>query len=376
MAGPTTSFESPNPTNELLDSPIPVVGVTTGSHSYGMAAASTWDEPMPGYTEPHLLINHMQEAAPQIGTDPSPVELNDGQSRSFTTVFFRGAPGTYGLSLAGELATAQALGLGSAQDDYNMDGNLQQVARHDFGTIGRVTAYWLRMSSPDGGTAIAPSAHYAHFGATSYMRDSFWTTLGLSGTEYAAPTESAILGQFTSQIPRTGPQAGHVAVSTGGPLFNDESGLYYLIRMYHDVADWNLPVKDTATATLVLNYIRANQVSSGSFLTAGPIDNAGFEITPDSWLDGYLYPTGAVDAYDQGLYVVALEAAQKLGVAVSDQEIAQATAVYRGLYDPALGYVKWLSTKDYRSPDVLGRRRSVAVPVQQASVDGHRGDQH
>jgi hypothetical protein len=107
--------------------------------------------------------------------------------------------------------------------------------------------------------------------------------------------------------------------------------------MYRDSEQWGLPVKNPAVAQLVLNYIQSNQVSNGQFLTAGPINNAGFEITPDTWLDVYLFPVGAVSAYNQGLYVVALQAGQKLGLPVTNDQIAAALAVYQGLYDPKLG---------------------------------------
>jgi hypothetical protein len=66
-----------------------------------------------------------------------------------------------------------------------------------------------------------------------------------------------------------------------------------------------------------------------------------------------LTPVGAVSAYNQGLYVVALQASQKLGLPVSNDQIAAALAVYQGLYDPKLGYIRWLSTQNYKGPDVL-----------------------
>jgi hypothetical protein len=124
--------------------------------------------------------------------------------------------------------------------------------------------------------------------------------------------------------------------------------------MYRDSEQWGLStLKNLTVAQLVLNYIQSNQVNNGQFITAGPINNAGFEITPDTWLDGYLYPVGAVSAYNQGLYVVALEACQKLGLPVTNDQIAAALSVYQGLYDPQLGYVRWLSTQSYKGPDVL-----------------------
>jgi hypothetical protein len=352
VGGNTTSYESPN-SNSLLDSPLPAVGVSNGSVTYGMAAASTWDEPMPGYSGPHLIINGQQLAAPQIGTQSLPVSLGSGQSTSFTTVFFRSGPGSYGLALGAELAMASSLGL-SGHNGYALNHDLsesamQAVAQREFGTIAKVTAYWLRESTGNG-FALAPSQHY---GTSTYSRDSFWTTYGLQGTPFQAETETTIFNQFTNAIPTTGSDAGHVPVTSGGPYFQDESGLYYLIRTYRDSVQWGLPVQNLAVAQLVLNYIQTNQVTSGQFVTAGPINNAGFEITPDTWLDGYLYPVGAVSAYNQGLYVVALKACQKLGLPVTNDQIAAALAVYQGLYDPNLGYIRWLSTQTYKGPDVL-----------------------
>ncbi|WP_433172224.1 hypothetical protein [Actinoallomurus sp. CA-150999] len=357
--GGTTSYESPNPSNALLDSPVPALGVSDGTYTYGVAGAATWDEPLPGYSAPHLVIDGSRLAAPQIGTEADPIVLGDGQTRSFHSVFYRSAAGPYGLALGAQLATAETLGLSTPERSMPAWGKasstatLRRAAADEFAAIAKTTAYWARMTTASGVKALAPNQKYAHFGATTYMRDSFWTTLGLDGTPYAKDTEKELLAQFTRAIPRSGGEAGHVPVTGGGPFFGDESGLYYLIRMYHDATTWGLPAKDTATANLVLAYIRAHQVSGGAFVTAGPVDNAGFQITPDSWLDGYLFPTGAVNAYDQGLYVVALRAAKSLGADVSDAEIDAATGVYRRLYDDHLGYVRWLSTKDFKSPDVL-----------------------
>jgi hypothetical protein len=355
VGGNTTSYESPN-SNSLQDSPLPAVGVSNGSSTYGVAAASTWDEPMPGYSGPHLIINGQQLSAPQIGTQSFPVSLTSGQSRSFTTVFFRGGPGTYGLALGAELGMADARGLtgdrGNALSTHQdlSQSVMQAIAQLEFGTIAKVTAYWLRESS-SGSFALTPSQHY---GTSTYARDSFWTTYGLQGTPFQAETETTIFNQFTNAIPTSGSNAGHVPVTSGGPYFEDESGLYYLIRMYRDSEQWGLSaLKNLTIAQSVLNYIQSNQVNNGQFITAGPINNAGFEITPDTWLDGYLFPVGAVSAYNQGLYVVALQACQKLGLPVTNDQIAAALAVYQGLYDPQLGYIRWLSTQNYKGPDVL-----------------------
>ena len=358
IEGPGQSYESPSPTNSLLDSPIPAIGVTDGQVTYGIAAASTWDEPMPGYVAPHILLNGQQLAAPLIGTSATPITVPLGGSATYSTIFYRGDAGTYGLALGAELGMAEALGIGPAPSESQLpvwalpvpQGVLGNFASFAFPTIAQVTAYWLREASSSGSYALVPSQHY---GPGTYMRDSFWTSYGLLNTTYFNNTETTIIKEFTAAISTSGSSAGHVPVTIGGPQFFDESGLYYLIRMFRDTKQFHLDVANQSVAQSVLDFIRANQVQGNAFVTGGPFNNGGFEITPDSWLDGYLFPVGAVNAYDQGLYVVALRAAQGMGLDVTDAQIAGAQSVYRGLYDPQLGYIRWLSTETYKSPDVL-----------------------
>jgi hypothetical protein len=347
--GYSSDYSSPGTTPEeaLSDSPIPVLGVADGDVTYGVASDSTWDDPIPGYDSPHLIIDGNRLAAPQIGTQTSPVTLGAGQSESWGQVLFRGGAGPYGLALGGEMAMGAALGF----NQQNSPGAGSAGAAADFGVISRVTAYWAREGTTSGSKSLVPSSYY---GPSTYMRDSFWTALALDGTPYEASTETNVIVAFTSAIPTTGSNAGHVPDTESGPYYPDESGLYYLIRMENDVNRLHLSVANLSVAKLVLDYIESNQVSSGAFQTAAPVNYGnGFDISPDSWLDGYLYPAGAVDAYDQGLYVVALEAAQRLGLGVTSAQINQADVVYRSLYDPQLGYVRWLSGTTYKSPDVL-----------------------
>ena len=351
VGGYSSDYSSPGttPEDELSDSPIPVLGVADGNATYGVASDSTWDDPIPGYDSPPLVIDGNRLAAPQIGTQVSPVTLGAGQSESWGQVIFRGGAGTYGLALGGEMAMGAALGF----NQQNSPGaGPASSAAADFGVISRVTAYWARESTTSGSKSLVPSAYY---GPSTYMRDSFWTALGLEGTPYEASTETNVMDAFTSSVPTTGSDAGHVPDTESGPYYPDESGLYYLIRMENDVDQLHLSgVANLPVAQLVLNYIESNQVSSGAFETAAPANYGnGFDISPDSWLDGYLYPGGAVDAYDQSLYVVALEAAQRLGLGVTNAQINQADAVYRSLYDSQLGYVRFLSGTTYKSPDVL-----------------------
>ncbi len=214
----------------------------------------------------------------------------------------------------------------------------------------RATAYWLREAPGGSGHALVPSPHYS---PGTYMRDSFWTTLALAGTPLFAATEEPIFTAFTSSVPTGGRQAGHVPVALGGALYPDESNLLYLVRLYDDAVVHHLPVENLRVAKLVLRYLQSNQVRHGAWLTTAPQRYGHFTISPDTWLDGYLYPQGAVSGYAQGLYVVALEAARRLGLGVTDAAITRADRVYQSLYDPKLGYLRWLSTTTYKGPDVL-----------------------
>jgi hypothetical protein len=349
VGGYSSDYSSPGttPEEELSDSPIPVLGVADGDVTYGVASDSTWDDPIPGYDSPPLVIDGNRLSAPQIGTQTSPVTLGAGQSESWGQVLFRGGAGTYGLALGGEMAMGAALGF----NQQNSPGAGSSGTAADFGVISRVTAYWAREGTTSGSKSLVPSSYY---GPSTYMRDSFWTALALEGTQFGASTETNVMDAFTDAVPTTGSDAGHVPDTESGPYYPDESGLYYLIRMENDVNQLHLSVENLSVAKLVLEYIENNQVSDGAFETAAPANYGnGFDISPDSWLDGYLYPAGQVDAYDQGLYVVALEAAQRLGLGVTSAQISQADAVYRSLYDPQLGYVRWLTGTTYKSPDVL-----------------------
>ena len=360
--GYAPSYSSPttNTKAQAQDSPIPVLGESNGRYVYGVASGATWDYPVPGYNTPHLVINSNRLAAPQMGTQANPVQLRPGVPQQWETVFFRSRPSVYEMELGGEVAMAKALGF-TAENSPGLTGAVpggpagpspaeRQGAAADFGLIMRATAYWLREAPGRSGHAVSPSPHYS---PGTYIRDSFWTTLALVGSPLFGATEEPIFTAFTRSVSTSGPQAGHVPVALGGPLFPDESNLLYLVRLYDDAAVHHLPVENLRVAKLVLNYVQSNQVRDGAWLTTAPQKHGRFTISPDTWLDGYLYPQGAVSGYGQGLYVVALEAAQKLGLKVGHAAIARADRVYRSLYDPKLGYLRWLSTTTYKGPDVL-----------------------
>lgn len=342
--------------------PLPLLGIAGAGRAYGLASGATWDFPLPGTSAPRLTVSGTRVAAPQIGTSATPVQLAANKPRSWQTVVFRTQDDPYALALDGQQAMATALGFDrddspgvpSAGGPPPADALHRRAAR-DLGLIARSTAYWLRLTTDAGAKSVTPASHYA---PGTWMRDSFWTTMGLHGSSLEGRTEAEILHHYTEAIPLSGANAGQVPLITGLPgaccPFLDESGLLYLIRMYRDGDVLGLDgTKDLDAARAVLQFVRSRQVDGGRFVTAAPQPFNGQPFSPDSWLDGYGYPDGAVNAYDQGLYVVALMSARRLGLDVSEDEIAAAREQYRALYDPALGYVRWLSTKTYKAPDVL-----------------------
>jgi len=361
----TLSPDGPATSLDTATSPIPILGASDGDYIYGVASGSTLQSPLPGYNTPHLVISGSRLAAPQMGTPTGQITLDagaagDSDSGTWRTVFFRSAPSTYGFELAGEVAMAEALGfttqnspgVGPAPRGADPTGSnlpaaeLPRLASADLGLIMRATSYWLQLRNKLGDVSVTPSMHYA---PDTWMRDSFFTDMALTGsTTLGNEAETALMNTYTGQTTA----AGRVPLTVGGVdvWFYDESGLLYLIRLYRDLKVLHLNVGGPAaltTAANVLSFVNASQVSDGTFN-----QGAGGQ-TYGSWLDGYLYPPDSVDAYDQGLYVVALMAAQRLGLAVTGQQIAQAEAVYRSLWDPQTGYVRWLSGTTDKSPDVL-----------------------
>jgi hypothetical protein len=358
--GNARHYNSPPTDDNAQDSPIPVIGESNGTHVYGVASGATWDYPVPGFNTPHLVIDDNRLAAPAMGTQANPIRLRPGVRQQWETVFFRARPSLYAMELGGEVAMAKTLGF-TTENSPGVTGAVpgrlgrsstaeQQGTAADFGLVMRATAYWLRESPGGTGHAVVPSPHYA---PGTYMRDSFWTTLALSDSGLFASTEVPIFKAFSGSVPTSGPEAGDVRVALGGPLYPDESGLFYLVRLYDDAVVHHLPVKNVRIAKLVLRYIETNQVRGGDWLTTAPQKHGQFTISPDTWLDGYLYPQGAVSGYAQGLYVVALEAARQLGLGVGGAAIDRADRVYRSLYAPSLGYMRWLSTTSDKGPDVL-----------------------
>lgn len=365
----TDRFESPDPQAPpgKKYSPIPVLGVSIEQHSYVLASGSSWDYPLPYYGEPHIIVDGRSLSVPQIGTEDHPILLVPGQRHQWQTIIARisdevqynnSAPpdsnrSEYILELGGEIALAHALTAEQRKPNSAVQRSLYEQAISHFDSIALATAYWARITTPTGKLSVTPAAYYS---PGTWMRDSFWTVLGLDGLPVEKETEATILSEYTKEIPRTGPFAGRVPLVINAPgtvCFDDESGLYFLIRMYHDVATLKLPVANREIASLVLNYILNHQVRDGRFFAAGPSIFEHYPFSPNGWLDGYGYSRGDVIASNQGIFVVALEAAGRLGITVSPLLLSEAKNEYASLYDNQLGYMRWLGSKEYRSPDAL-----------------------
>ena len=369
----TRSYSSP-PTGGGSDAQygLPLLGAYAGDYIYGVASGDTWQYPIDGYEDPHLTIEGNRLGAPQIGDASNPISLAPGQSRQWMQVFYRSSPSTYDFELEGEVAMARALGF-TTRSSPGVTGPLDpgglpaapvrdpqavQRAMLDWGLVLDATAYWELQTTASGARTVVPSNAYA---PRTFMRDSFWTLLGLGGA-LGNQAEAYTMKLFNANVARAGPSAGVVPTSVippddrgygivasdRPPAAVDESNLLYVVRMYYDVKVRHLPgVLDRGDAALALHWVLDHRVK----------DNRIVQVTSTagSWLDTGYNPPGSVNAYSQGLYVVALMAAKGLGVNISEGQIRAAQSAYAALYSPSLGYLPWDSAPGYRyrAPDVL-----------------------
>ncbi|HXW79640.1 MAG TPA: hypothetical protein VEJ84_09075, partial [Acidimicrobiales bacterium] len=351
---------------------LPLLGADAGDYIYGVASGDTWQYPIDGYDSPHLTVQGDRLGAPQIGDANDPISLAPGQSRQWMQVFYRSAPSAYEFELEGEVAMARALGY-TTRSSPGVSGPLDpdglpaaplkdprtvQGAMLDWGLVLDATAYWALETTAGGTRTVVPSNAYA---PRTFMRDSFWTLLGLGGA-LGDQAEEYTMKLFTASVARAGSAAGVVptsllppdhpgyGIATGHqpPADVDESNLLYIVRMYCDVVVRHLPgVLNRPDAGLALDWVLDNRVKGGQIIQVAT--QAG------TWLDTAYAPPGSVNAYTQGLYVVALMAARGLGLNVSKTQISAARSAYAALYSPSLGYLPWDSATGYRyrAPDVL-----------------------
>lgn len=186
-----------------------------------------------------------------------------------------------------------------------------------------------------GEALVHPSRAYAGV----WLRDSFWTFLGLGDVGLARRA----LGHFTGRQLSTGQLPTQFLFFLHTPLYRpDESTLLYLIW-----ADWlakhRQPVSNRARLQVALTYVRHH--AHAGFYLSQPGSYA-------SWFDGFKLPRVDTLSYNQGLYVVALMAARDLSLGVDSREVAAALAGYRALTNGHDGYLRFSRNLGYH--DISG----------------------
>lgn len=186
-----------------------------------------------------------------------------------------------------------------------------------------------------GEAVIHPSRAYAGV----WLRDSFWTFLGLGDGNLARRA----LNHFAGRQLADGQVPTQFTIFLRDPLYRaDESTLLFLIW-----ADWQAaqgyPFQDTHRLKLALSYVRS-QAREGYYLSQ-PGSYA-------SWFDGFRVPRTDTLSYNQGLYAAALLAARQLRLGVRSHEIAVASGAYRSLAGGPGAYLRFSRRLDYH--DISG----------------------
>jgi len=186
-----------------------------------------------------------------------------------------------------------------------------------------------------GEAVIHPSRAYAGV----WLRDSFWTFLGLGNGHLARRA----LNHFAGRQLADGQAPTQFTTFLRRPLYRaDDSTLLFLIW-----ADWQAdqgyPLQDSHRLKLALSYVRS-QVRAGYY-----VSRAGSYA---SWFDGFRVPRTDTLSYNQGLYAVALMAARHLRLGVGSPEIADACGAYRALAGGPSGYLRFSRRLGYH--DISG----------------------
>jgi hypothetical protein len=170
--------------------------------------------------------------------------------------------------------------------------------------------------------AVLPSRAYSGV----WLRDSFWTLTAL-----ADPNVSELaLNRFAHYQLRSGQVPTQFQKYVAQPLyFPDESTSLFLIWSEWQVQHGGRPPNAEALF-LALAYLRS-RARDGSYLSAAGSYN--------SWFDSYRLPRADTLAYNQGLYVDALQAAKALRLGVSESELDAAIAAYRSMALRSGGYL-------------------------------------
>ncbi len=197
-----------------------------------------------------------------------------------------------------------------------------------------VDAVWQRnVDRRDG--LVHPSPAYSGV----WLRDSFWTLAGLGDLALS----NRALGHFAgAQLP-SGQIPTQFTTFLRDPVYHpDESTLLFLIW-----AAWQVeaggPHPKRGALQAALGYV-LHQSSRGMYRSPRGMYT--------SWLDSFRLPTDDTLAYNQGLYVVALQCARQLGLVVKNKDISAAIAGYRSLVDRK-GYLRFSAKLPYHDASAL-----------------------
>jgi hypothetical protein len=182
---------------------------------------------------------------------------------------------------------------------------------------------------PDPWTWIRPSQLYPDF----YSRDTFWILAALQSRALLGQARRHFHGDQKNQAD------GHVATALRSDLTqppgrdpDDESTLMDVLREYEYVRLGGAP--DMQSLAKSYSFIKSRN-QSGLYATHGDPQTGAYHY----WADTFATKFPQAIAYNQGLYCVALEALDHLGMPVSTDEKAGAQYMYAtmaGSQDPAI----------------------------------------
>lgn len=217
-------------------------------------------------------------------------------------------------------------------------------------SLYKATALRNIVKFPDGRKAIIPSPAYA---GEMYSRDAFYSALGLGDTDLSRSFYSWF---EKTQDHQTGQIASVVSLTKNESMKpqNDESTLLFIIWSYI-LNKQGIPVREDVVKK-AYEFVQSN-VHEGAYISQpGPFRY---------WVDNLKVQTPDIISYNQGLYLVALEALYRMGLRgvfpdLIQQAKQQAKNQYLRLYNRELGFVPQSQNTTYLDisalfPEVLYR---------------------
>ncbi|MDP3974279.1 MAG: hypothetical protein Q8P92_05610 [Candidatus Daviesbacteria bacterium] len=236
------------------------------------------------------------------------------------------------------LATAAWLISLNGPDKHKPPENRNPLELKNYLDFYRRSAVKNIVTFTDGTQAIIPSSAY---GDEIYMRDSFFTCVGLENllvNDCLNPFEERQLqnGQLAHAIPRS-------LERNGSDPRDDESTLIYLIGK--GVANRQFQRVSREAITKAWSFIQSH-VFEGWYLS----DEGPFRY----WADTYINKSEDVISYNQGLYALALRFLNKFDPKlVPNHILSQAEENFRSLFRNDLGFIPLSKNTSYQDISAL-----------------------